>query len=339
MSIQKRKKEHVDLTLNRDVFYHKSTGFERYDFVHNALPEVNYEEVDLAKSFLGRSFSYPLFISSMTGGYSEAGAVNAKLASFCERRNLPFGVGSQRAMLEHPDQLESFSVVRKHAPTAFIAANIGGAQLIGGLKKRSVELLEKSLRADAIIVHLNPLQELMQPEGDLNFFGIKEGISKLIEQSSCPIIVKETGAGISFKTANELLELGVDVIDVAGAGGTSWAKVENLRERTIQPMHQFDDWGIPTAICVKEIYNLKEHYSFELIASGGIRTSFDIAKSIALGADFSATAQPIIKAIFDQNEDALDTLLNLWMKESRILLTLLGCSTFDELNQSHLRPV
>jgi isopentenyl-diphosphate Delta-isomerase len=338
MSIQKRKKEHVDLTLNRDVFYRKETGFEKYDFVHNALPEVDIDDVELSAVLLEREFSFPLFISSMTGGYSDAGAVNAEIASFCERRNLPFGVGSQRAMLEDPDELESFSIVRKKAPNAFIAANIGGAQLIGGLNQKSVDSLINSIAADAIIVHLNPLQELMQPEGDTRFRGISEGLLLLMEQCHCPVIVKETGAGISFKTASELLDLGVDVIDVAGAGGTSWAKVENLRERSNNPMHQFDDWGIPTAICIQEIVNLKDHYDFELIASGGIRSSFDLVKSIALGADFAAAAQPIIKAIFDA-ESSPDQLLDLWMKESRIILTLLGCSTFDELNVSHLRIV
>ena len=338
MSIQKRKKEHVELTLNRDVFYDKKTGFELYDFVHNALPEVNLEDVDLKCSFLGREFSFPLFISSMTGGYSDAGAVNAEIATFCERRNLPFGVGSQRVMLENPDEEKSFSIVREKAPNAFIAANIGGAQLIGGLSKKSIHTLINSIAADAVIVHLNPLQELMQPEGDTRFGGIKEGIMKLRDSCECPIIVKETGAGISFKTASELLEIGVDVIDVAGAGGTSWAKVENLREQSKLPMHLFDDWGIPTAICIKEIVNLKDHYDFELVASGGIRTSFDLVKSLALGADFAATAQPVIKAIFEPDSSP-DQLLDLWMNECRIILTLLGCISFNDLNESHLRRV
>lgn len=338
MSIQKRKKEHVELTLNENVFYEKRTGFECFDFIHNALPEVNHEDVDLKSSLLAREFSFPLFISSMTGGYSDAGAVNAEIASFCESRNLPFGVGSQRAMLENPDEEKSFSIVREKAPNAFIAANIGGAQLIGGISQKSIDRLINSINADAVIVHLNPLQELMQPEGDRQFLGIKEGIMWLRDHCPCPLIVKETGAGISFKTASELLEIGVDVIDVAGAGGTSWAKVENLRERTKMPLHQFNDWGIPTAICIQEIVNLKDHYDFELIASGGIRSSFDLVKSIALGADFAATAQPVIKAIFEENTNP-DELLDQWMAECRIILTLLGCNSFDDVNGSHLRKV
>lgn len=337
MTIQNRKKEHVELTLNEDINYEKNSGFERYRFHHNALPEVNVNDVDLSCSLLGRSFSFPLFVSSMTGGYCDAGAVNAQLASFCERRGLPMGVGSQRAMLENSDEIESFSIVRKHAPNAFIAANIGGAQLIGGMGAEKTALLIESIRADALIIHLNPLQELMQPEGDRNFRGIRDGISSVLVEVDIPVIVKETGAGISADTARTLLQLGVQVIDVAGAGGTSWAKVENLRERTRQPMHQFDDWGIPTVDCLIEVNKLKNDFAFELIASGGIRTSSDIVKSIALGADFTASAQPLIKALFQDGEEGLDTLLDGWFKECRILLTLLGCERFKDLNPSHLR--
>jgi isopentenyl-diphosphate Delta-isomerase len=336
MSIHIRKKEHVDLSVTRDVFYKKKTGFERYDFVHNALPEINLSDVDLSASLLGRHFSYPLFISSMTGGYSQAGAVNEVIATFCEEENLPFGVGSQRAMLENPDEIPSFSIVRKHAPTAFIAANIGGAQLPGGLNKEKINILLESIRADAIIVHLNPLQELIQPEGDTCFEGVLEGISLLKNNIDIPVIVKETGAGISAETAKKLTGIGVEVIDVAGAGGTSWAKVENLRERQEVPMHIFDDWGIPTVDCLKQLVPLKNDNNFELISSGGIRGSFDILKSIALGADFTATAQPVIKAIFEGGIDALRCLVNQWKKESKIALTLTGCSNFAEINKEHL---
>lgn len=337
MTIQNRKKEHVELSLNKNVSYEKSSGFDRYRFHHNALPEVNTEEVDLSGTLLGQLFTFPLFVSSMTGGYSDAGAVNAQLASFCERRGLPMGVGSQRAMLENSDEIDSFAVVREHAPNAFIAANIGGAQLIGGIGPQHAARLIDSIRADALIIHLNPLQELMQPEGDRNFKGIREGISSIMSEVNCPVIVKETGAGISAEVARELLQLGVSVIDLAGAGGTSWAKVENLREQTMNPLHQFDNWGIPTVDCLLEVEQLRSEFSFEMIASGGIRSPFDIAKAIALGADFTATAQPLIKALFDHGEKGLDILLDNWINESRIILTLLGCENFNDLNPSHLR--
>jgi len=339
MSIQERKKDHVDLTAYSDVFYQKSTGFERYDFVHNALPEVNPSEVDVSASLLGRRFSFPLFISSMTGGYTEAGSVNTIIAKCCEKHDLPFGVGSQRAMLEDESQIESFSVVREHAPNAFIAANIGGAQLIGGMEKDKIELLVQSIQADAVIVHLNPLQELMQPEGDHDFKGIEKGMEHLITNLSVPVIVKETGAGISGTVAGRLLAMGVDCIDTAGAGGTSWAKVENLRDRQKNPMHQFDDWGIPTVECMNQITPLRESFRFDLIASGGIRSPFDLVKAKALGADFAATAQPVIKAIKEEGEEGLDRLIHKWKKETRLILTLLGCSSFDFLNETHIRKI
>lgn len=336
MTIQNRKKEHVELSVNQDVSYEKNTGFDQYDFLHNALPEVNVNEVDLSVSFLGRIFSFPLFISSMTGGYSEAGAVNTIIAEFCENVNLPFGVGSQRVMLEDPSQEKSFSVVRSKAPTAFIAANIGGAQLIKGLDDSKLQRMIDSIQADAVIVHLNPLQELMQPEGDRDFKGIEKGIKKLVNKAPCPVIVKETGAGISKCVAKQLLDIGVSVIDVAGAGGTSWSKVENLRSNQIDPLHEFNDWGIPTVDCIQQVGILKDEYTFELIASGGIRSSFDIVKAVALGSDFTASAQPIIKAIMDGGYDGLDNLFKSWRKQARYILTLMGCSSFQDLNKDHL---
>jgi isopentenyl-diphosphate Delta-isomerase len=339
MSIQERKKDHVELTAYSDVFYQKSTGFERYDFVHNALPEVNPTEVDLGATLLGKRFSFPLFISSMTGGYTEAGSVNSIIAKCCEKHDLPFGVGSQRAMLEDDSQIESFSVVRKYAPNAFIAANIGGAQLIGGLQKEKIDLLVSSIKANAIIIHLNPLQELMQPEGDHDFVGIEKGIEHLIANTDLPVMVKETGAGISGSVARRLLTMGVDCIDTAGAGGTSWAKVENLRERQKNPMHQFNDWGIPTVECINQIVPLRETYRFDLIASGGIRSPFDLVKALALGADFAATAQPIIRAIKDAGENGLDQLIDDWKQQTQLILALLGCSSFDFVNAGLIRKV
>ena len=336
MSIQKRKKEHVELSINQNVKYQKSTGFDRFEFIHNALPEINSRDVELSAFLIGREFSFPLFISSMTGGYTEAGAVNTVIAEFCENENLPFGVGSQRVMLEDPSQEESFSVVRSHAPTAFIAANIGGAQLIGGLGEKNIRRMIDSIEADAVIVHLNPLQELIQPEGDRNFRGIEKGIEELVRKVECPVIVKETGAGISQDVAKRLLEIGVSIIDVAGAGGTSWAKVENLRSNQTNPLHEFDDWGIPTVECIRQVEMLKSEYSFELIASGGIRNSFDIAIAMALGADFTATAQPIIKAIMEGGYEALDSLYMNWREQARYILTLLGCTSFNKLSKDNL---
>ena len=184
------------------------------------------------------------------------------IAEFCETNNLPFGVGSQRAMLEDKSLIKTFSVVREKAPHAFICANIGGTQLIGGLSKDKIMMLTSSIEADAIIVHLNPLQELMQPEGDTSFKGILHGIEQLVNDSSVPIIVKETGAGISKYVAKKLLNIGVKVLDIAGSGGTSWAKVENYRISNKTSKHAFDNWGIPTVECLKQISSLQWERKF-----------------------------------------------------------------------------
>jgi len=331
MTIKQRKKDHVELTVSGNTEYSLYTGFEAYHFRHNALPEVNFSKISTETDFLERTFSFPLFISSMTGGYTNAGAVNAIIAEFCESNNLPMGVGSQRIMLENEMAIDSFSVVRKNAPNAFIASNIGGAQLIGGLNESHLDILIESIDADAIIVHLNPLQELMQPEGDRNFRGIEEGIKKLVEDSSIPVIVKETGAGITGEVAERLLQLGVSVIDVAGAGGTSWSKVENRRASNKDPEVIFDEWGVPTLKCLIETQELRKLHDFELIASGGIRNGMDIAKALCLGATFTASAGPVIKAVVEEGRGGLERLYQKWTKQLKTILALTGCEQVKDL--------
>ncbi|MEX2602336.1 MAG: type 2 isopentenyl-diphosphate Delta-isomerase [Balneolaceae bacterium] len=339
MSIQGRKRDHIELCTSGDVHYRKQSGFARYDFNHNALPEVNLADVSTEAQLLGRTFPFPLFISSMTGGYSEAGSINSMIATFCESANLPFGVGSQRVMLEDTTSADTFSIVRDLAPNAFIAANIGGCQLIDNPGSSFADTLIDPIRADAIIVHLNPLQELIQQEGDRNFAGIEEGISQLITQTELPVIVKETGAGISGDVAKRLLALGVQVIDIAGSGGTSWARVEHLRQSDQDQRGQFDEWGIPTVDCLAEITELRETFRFGLIASGGVRTPFDIIKAVALGADFTAMAQPVLKALKQGGMARLESEFSSWVETSKKVLTLLGCRSLQELTPNHLRII
>jgi isopentenyl-diphosphate delta-isomerase len=336
MGIQQRKTDHVDLCVSGDTAYLKSAGFEKYDFRHNALPEVNFDEITTTTEIFGREFGFPLFISSMTGGYAKAGAVNAIIARFCERNKLPFGVGSQRVMLEKPETTESFSVVRDEAPTAFIAANLGGCQLTVPLKDSELRQLTESIKADAFIVHLNPLQELMQPEGDRNFRGILNGIRILAESLEIPVIVKETGAGISKKLAEKLIDAGVKAIDISGAGGTSWSKVENLRSGVNHP--QFDNWGIPTAQCLED-FGEDIRSKVVVIASGGIRDSFDIAKALCLGAHFAAAAQPVIKAIANEGEDGLEKWFLGLQHDFRRILCLLGVISPKDLSCDYLIKV
>jgi len=336
MSIRERKKDHVDLCVNEDVNYSTSAGFDRFYFRHNALPELNLDDISTETSLLGRSFSFPLFLSSMTGGYTDAGQINAQIARFCERNNLPFGVGSQRALLDHPEELKSFSVVRDEAPSAFIAANIGGAQIAEGLTDEQLNTLVDSIQADAIIVHLNPLQELVQPEGDRSFRGIESGIRKLVVDADVPVIVKETGAGITGEVARRLLAAGVSVIDIAGAGGTSWAKVENLRKGDPSETDFLNNWGVPTTSCIEEVAALREQFQFELIASGGLRSASDMMKSFALGANFAAMAGPVIRALVQGGEDDLQQLLNRMKEQLKIICLLLGRRSPSQCSQRDL---
>lgn len=335
MGIQDRKRDHINLTVNGDAEYNLTGGFEAFRLKHCSIPELDLSDIDTSVDVFGRRFSIPLFISSMTGGSTEMGEVNRIIAEACEEYQLPMGVGSQRIMLEDSNSIQSFSIVREVAPTAFIAANIGGVQIKNGISEKNLSLLCESIRADAIIVHLNALQELMQPEGDRQFKGILDGIAKLIEQADCPVIVKETGAGISGKDAQKLYEAGVRCIDIAGMGGTSWAKVENLRQTTDHNYPIFNEWGTPTVQCLTEINDLKLN-DLILISSGGVRSSFDILKSIALGAHICATAQPIIKIIHEKGKDGLIKFIKQWTNEIRMGLLLMGSQSISDLNSNHI---
>lgn len=334
--IKQRKTDHVELCVSGDVSYQKTTGLEKFHFIHNALPEINFDDISTEAQMAGRTFAFPLFISSMTGGYAGAEAVNAVIARFCEKYNLPFGVGSQRAMLEAPETGKTFSVAREMAPNAFIAANLGGCQLAAPFDKAKIRKLVDCIQADAFIVHLNPLQELMQPEGDRDFKGVLDGISRLCDILSIPVIVKETGAGISAKVAAKLVNAGVSIIDVSGAGGTSWSKVENVRSGAA--CAGFDDWGIPLVDCLTEIESSDE-LNVEIIASGGIRNGFDITKSLCLGADFTAMAQPVIKAVIDDGENGLESWFAKLQKEIKTIMCLLGAGTISELHKNQIRAV
>lgn len=334
-----RKADHLALTADGRSSYGKSAGFEAYDFVHNALPEAGPSSVDLSVSLLGRTFPAPVFVSSMTGGLEQGREVNRAIARFCQRNGLPFGVGSMRAMLERPELTDTFAVVRHEAPDAFVAANIGGAQLIGGLPQHQLRRLLEAVAADAIIVHLNPLQELLQPEGDRDFTGVTEGIRQLVAGCGVPVIVKETGAGISGAVAKRLHACGVRVVDVAGAGGTSWSKVENARKDAPRPYERlFDEWGMPTAHCLIDI---KTQYlpDMEVMASGGIRSAHDVVKSLCMGAKTCGFAGTLIGIILREGEEGLQQWYEDLMTGLRMTMCLLGARTTADLGMHLLRRV
>jgi isopentenyl-diphosphate Delta-isomerase len=346
-----RKQQHVALTVTRDVsFRTKTAGFERWEFLHNALPELNFSDIDPSCSFLGKTMALPLIISCMTGGYGDAARINRQLAEVCRERNIGMGVGSQRQALENSDFHRSYSVVREVAPDIPIIGNIGAAEVARLKDIYPVLKLSEMIKADAFAVHLNPLQELLQPEGSPEFTGVLRGIELLVKNLRLPVIVKEIGAGISIHVARRLMGAGVTILDVAGAGGTSWAGVEILRRRKqASAGHtakapgredfaaQFWDWGIPTVDALRQVSSLKEqHPALKVIASGGIQSGLDIAKSVAFGADLAGMARPMLLALESGGVPALNGLMDNIAMELKGAMFLTGSKSLPDLQHQQL---
>jgi isopentenyl-diphosphate Delta-isomerase len=335
--IKQRKKDGIDIPLQKNVQAKTTSNYLEYvKFIHNALPELNYNDINTSTTFMKHKFSAPIIIDSMTGGTPEAININGRLAELAEKYGFAMGVGSQRAGLESEELAETYSVARKNAPTAFLVANIGGAQLGKGLTVESTKEIVKMIQADALVVHLNPLQELIQPEGEPNYKGVLEKISELVKKLNVPIIVKEVGAGISKEAAINLEMAGVSAINVAGAGGTSWAGVEKLRAETandglkIHLGEMFWDWGIPTASSLIEV---KKAVKLPLIASGGLRNGLEIAKCIALGAAMCAMAYPFLQKAAESKE-SLFRFADIILAELRSTMFLIGAENIPALESS-----
>lgn len=334
-----RKQQHVQLTLTRDVsFRSKTTGLEELEFVHNALPEIDLEEVDTGCTFLGRRLRLPFLITGMTGGYREALAINRRLAEAAQESGIAIGLGSQRQAIESTEFHRTFSILRETAPDVPVIGNLGAAEVARLKDPAPVARLAELAGADAFAVHLNPLQEFLQPEGAPAFRGVLEGIERLVRALPVPVIVKEIGAGISPEVARRVAEVGVRIIDVAGAGGTSWAGVEILRRRGGARAEAFWDWGIPTVDALRGVVALaRERGDLTVIASGGIASGMDAAKCLALGATLAGAARPVLLALARGGRRGLRQLLSTWREELRGAMFLTGCRTIDELRTTPLR--
>ncbi len=337
-STPSRKQQHVALTLKRDVgFQHKGTGLDEWEFVHNALPELDLPEVNTSATFLGKALAAPLMVSCMTGGYKDALTINRDLAAVCEEIGIVMGVGSQRQALEDSQYHRTFSVVREAAPGIPIVGNIGAAEVAGMRSPDAALKLVELVKADGFAVHLNPLQEFLQPEGNTNFRGVLQGIAMLVRELPVPVIVKEIGAGISPSVAQRLIEVGVRHIDVAGSGGTSWAGVEALRSKQRAFAEKFWDWGIPTAIALQQVAPLKKTYpDLVIVGSGGINSGFDAAKCIALGADLAGSARPMLRALRESGKSGLRSLLQGWIAEMKGIMFLTGSASIQDLQRTPL---
>ncbi len=336
MEINQRKADHIRINLEEDVsFPSLTTGLERYRFMHQALPELDFDAVDAGVTLFGRRLRAPILVSSMTGGTEQAQAINRALALAAQERRLAMGVGSQRAGIEQADSAGSFRV-RDLAPDVLLLANLGAVQLNYGYGvdecRRAVEMIE----ADALILHLNPLQEVVQAGGDLNWRGLLARIEQVCRNVGVPVVAKEVGWGISAQAARQLIEAGVQAIDVAGAGGTSWSQVEMHRaptERLRRLAGAFADWGIPTAeslVMVRAVREAMQRPDVTLFASGGIRNGQEIAKCAALGAELVGLASPFLKKAV-QGPEAVVEEMEILETELRIAMFCSGAGCIAAL--------
>jgi isopentenyl-diphosphate delta-isomerase len=333
--VSSRKSDHIRISLDEDVQSSVSTGLERYRFIHQALPEIDLEDVQLSQTIFGRMVRVPILISSMTGGTPEAAEINNRLATVAMETGAALGLGSQRAALEHPELAWTFEV-RKFAPDILLLANIGAVQLNYSYSiehcKRAVDMVG----ADALILHLNPLQEALQPEGDTRFSDLLHKIEKICRELPVPVVVKEVGWGISEKAASLLASAGVQAIDVAGAGGTSWSQVEMFRmkdEKARRIAAAFRNWGIPTAESIAVVRKVAPEML--IIGSGGLKDGVDIAKCIALGASLGGLAGLVLKAVVTSTEEAMGLLAAL-AAEVRICMFAVGAKTISDLRKASL---
>lgn len=335
-SIESRKVDHIRINLEKNVqFPRLTTGLENYRFMHQALPELNLDEIDTRVNLFGKTLSAPLLISSMTGGTDLAYRINQNLARAAQVHGIAMGVGSQRAALENPELAYSLRV-RDVAPDILLFANIGAVQLNYGYGigqcQRAVDMIE----ADALILHFNVLQEAVQPEGDTRFAGLLAKVEAVCSQLPVPVIAKEVGWGFSEKNARDLANAGVAAIDVAGSGGTSWSEVEYHRAPTAfhaRVAASFADWGIPTADAIQ--YAVAGAPELKIIASGGLRDGIDIAKCIALGAIMGGMAGPFLKAA-DESFEAVDQLIRELSAQIRIAMLCSGAQTIAALQHTPL---
>ncbi|HIJ15302.1 MAG TPA: type 2 isopentenyl-diphosphate Delta-isomerase [Methanosphaera sp.] len=324
--ISDRKLAHLEICKNNDVEHHVTTGFEDIELVHRTLPEVNFDDIDTSIDLLGNTLDSPLIISAITGGHEASKEINKNIAIATESTGIAMGVGSQRAGITHEELTDTFTVVRDYAHESMIIGNIGAPQV--DYAPKAIEMLD----CDALAVHLNPLQEIIQPEGDINAKGYVESIKEICSETNIPIIAKETGAGIDGRDARILEKIGVDAIDIQGVGGTSWAAVETYRAENPDLGNLFWDWGIPTAVSTIEVL---ENTSLPVISSGGIRNGLEAAKAISLGADCVGMALPFLKYAYESPE-LIEEKINQFTRELKTAMFLVGASNIEELKQKRL---
>jgi isopentenyl-diphosphate delta-isomerase len=337
--VTQRKIEHVNIALDRDVSAPQRANWNDITLVHQALPEVDLDRIDLSTSFLGHILRYPIFMSSLTGGHPDVTNINRNLARAAERYGLALGVGSQRAAILNPALADSYSVVRENAPNAFLIANIGAPQLIPqtGHHPFTSEQVRQAIQmigANALAVHMNSLQEAAQSEGDHNALGVAEALKRLTQELELPVIAKETGAGVSREQAFLLRSCGVGAIDVGGAGGSSMPALEAARsqargdEQAMNTGLLFKDWGIATPIAIVEARTAQ----LPLIATGGVRNGLDAARALSLGASVAGIGLPFLKAA-SQSYECVCEVIESTIKQLKVAMQLSGATNLRQLSE------
>ena len=326
-----RKAEHITLALDRRMQV-AGSYFDAWELEHAALPEIDYAAIDISTSFLGRALRAPLLVSCMTGGTGEAMRINRNLARGAEAAGIALGVGSQRKALEDPSLAESFRV-RPEAPSVPILANLGAVQLNYGFGIDECRAAVEMIDADALVFHLNPLQEAIQPEGQCDFAGLTDKIGAIVRALEVPVIVKEIGCGLSAATARRLRDVGVEIFDTAGVGGTSWARIEAARADDADLGELFADWGVPTPLSIRELAAIP---GATVIGSGGVRNGLDAAKAIAFGADLVGLAQRFLEAADDSAEAVVARAARL-VRELQIAMFCAGAGDLAALRRVPLR--
>lgn len=333
--IASRKADHIDLCATGDVgFRQKTTLFEAVELVHDALPELSVDAIDMSTVLLGKRLRAPLVIAAMTGGTERARSINRELARIAEERGYGFGLGSQRAILKGEPR-ETYEV-RDVAPTTLVLGNIGGVQA-RSLDTATVASLVDVVGADAICVHLNPAMEIVQPGGDRDFSGVLPALERLVSELSVPVVAKETGCGIGPRAAEKLARAGVRHVDVSGAGGTSWVAVEAARATGSQRSigDSFRDWGVPTAASVLVCRGVRPRFK-SIIATGGVWSGIDVAKAIALGAHAAGIARPVLQAFVAGGREGALAFLDQVEAELRAVMLLVGAGDVSRLRRAPL---
>lgn len=329
--LRDRKAEHIRLALDARMQLGES-WWDDYRFGHAALPEIDMAEVDTSVEFLGRRLSAPLLISCMTGGTEIAGRINRNLGAAAEATGVAVGVGSQRKALEDPEKADTFRV-REAAPTAPLLANLGAVQLNYGMGVAECRQAVEMIGADALVLHLNPLQEALQPEGQCDFSGLLPKIGEVVRGVGVPVAAKEVGSGLSESVARALAGVGVRILDTAGTGGTSWARIEAARSGELDLGELFAGWGIPTPLSIQEVRRVE---GVTVIASGGLRNGLDLAKALALGADLGGMAWPFLEAATESPDRVADKVRRI-VRELKICMFCLGVKTIAGLRNVELR--